>query len=92
MRLSRNQVGESGDGFLGIGTVGFDSQYRSALGGKAQQAQDASAVHHETFTINLDVRLERIRQSHEPAGDSQLNPQDVSNPDLATGVMDVLSH
>ena len=42
--------------------------------------------------MNLDIGLERLRQSHEPASDSKMESQDVVNSDLATDDMNVLSH
>jgi hypothetical protein len=33
-----------------------------------------------------------LRQPHEPASDSQMESQGVTNPDLATGDVEILSH
>ena len=85
MRLSRDQVGESGNGVLGIATLGFEGQHRPALGGEAQQVQDALAVRHDSLAVNPDFGLERGSQLHELIGGSQVEPEDVAKPDMATG-------
>src|SRR5271165_1338731 len=56
----------------------------------AQQAQDAPAVRYDVLAVNLDIGLERLRQSHELVSGSQMESQDVVNSDLATGDMEVL--
>src|SRR5208337_1879321 len=89
---SRDQVGQSGNGVLGIAALGFESQRRSALGGETHQAQDAPAVGYDALAVDPDIGLERIRQFHESAGNSEMQPQDVVDPDLATGELNVLSH
>ena len=76
----------------GIATFGFESQNRSALGGEAQQAQDAPAVRHDSFAVNPDFGLERVCQRHEFIGGSQVESEDVTNTHSATGDMKVLSH
>jgi len=92
VRRSRDQVGQGGNGVLGIATLGFESQRRSALGGETQQAQDAPAVRYDPLAVNPDLGLERISQFNEPASNSEMKSQDVADPDLATGELNVLSH
>ena len=92
MRLTRDQVGEGGNGVLGIATLGFEGQHRPALGGQAQQVQDALPVGDDPLAVDPDFGLERGSQLHELIGGSQVEPEDVGNPGLATGDMEVLSH
>ncbi len=92
MKLTRDQIGQSGDGILGINTLGFDSQHCSTLSGKAEQLQDAPAVRCAAVAANLDIGLECLRQSHELISGSQMEPEDVGNSDLTTGDMELLSH
>ena len=42
----------------------------------------------DALAVNHDIGLERIRQSHELVSDSQMESEDVANPDLATGDVD----
>jgi hypothetical protein len=42
--------------------------------------------------MDPDFGLERSRRSHELVGDPQMESEDVADPDLATGDMEVLSH
>jgi len=90
--LIRDQNSEGGNGILCIATLGFQSQHGPVLCGKAQQTQDALSVCHDAIAVNLDFGLKRGRQPHELVGDSQMGSEDVSNADLATGDMNVLSH
>ena len=46
----------------------------------------------DTLAANLDIGLERFRQSHELVSGSQMEPEDIANPDLATGDMEVRRH
>jgi hypothetical protein len=72
--------------------LGFESQHRSALGGKAYQVEDTSSIRYDPFAVNSDFGLECVSQPHELTGGSQVESEDTGNPDLATGDMEVLSH
>jgi hypothetical protein len=49
-------------------------------------------IRYDTLAANPDIGLERLRQSHELVSGSQMEPEDIANPDLATGDMEVLCH
>jgi hypothetical protein len=90
--MSRDQVGESGNGILGIKTPSFDSQHRPALSGKAKQVYDAPAVHYHAVAANCDFGLEQLRRFHELVSGSHMEPKDVANSDLTTSDVEVLRH
>jgi len=71
MRLSRDQARKSRNGVLGITAAGFQSQHRTALGGKAEEVQDALAIRCDSLAANPDFRLKLTSQSHELVGVAQ---------------------
>jgi len=42
--------------------------------------------------MDIDFRLEGGSEFHEPIGGSEVEPEDIANPNLATGDVKVLSH
>ncbi len=83
---------EGNNGILGIATLCFERQHRPTLGGDAQQAEDASAIRHDSLAVNQDFRLERVGQLHKLVGDSQVQSKQVANANLAAADWVVLSH
>ena len=60
MDMTFNELGKSGDGFLGVGTARFELDQRAELGTQRHQVQDALCIGLPAVPENTNFGLELL--------------------------------